>query len=112
MNLRRLLPALVVLLLASECARTQPPPPPPVPNPQAPTLAPVTPLGVQRGTKLELTLTGTNLADPTGLWTSFPAKVTIPTDMNNGKEPTKLRVVLDVPADAPIGYHSLRLATA
>src|SRR5262249_38458720 len=30
----------------------------------------------------------------------------------NGKEPTKLRVVLDVPADAPIGYHSLRLATA
>ena len=33
---------------------------------------------MQRGAKLELTLTGTNLAGPTGLWTSFPAKVTIP----------------------------------
>ena len=40
-------------------------------NPQAPTLTPVVPLGMQRGTKLELTLTGTNLAEPTGLWTSF-----------------------------------------
>jgi hypothetical protein len=66
---------------------------------------------MQRGTKLDLVLTGTNLADPTGLWTSFPAKVTIPTDMNNGKDNTKLRVVLEVPADAPLGFHSLRLAT-
>ncbi len=90
----------------------QPPPPVLPPNPQAPTLAPVSPLGVQRGTKLELTLTGTNLADPTGLWTSFPAKVTFPTDGNNGKDNAKLRVLLDVPADAPLGFHGLRLATA
>jgi hypothetical protein len=69
------------------------------------------PLGMQRGTRLELTLTGTNLAEPTGLWTSFPAKVTIPTDNNNGKDAAKLRVVLEVPKDAPLGFHSLRLAT-
>jgi hypothetical protein len=66
---------------------------------------------MQRGTKLEITLTGTNLAGPTGLWTSFPAKVTIPTDANNGKDNAKLRVLLDVPKDAPLGFHSLRLAT-
>jgi hypothetical protein len=66
---------------------------------------------MQRGTTLEITLTGTNLAEPTGLWTSFPAKVTIPTDANNGKDNAKLRVKLEVPKDAPLGFHSLRLAT-
>src|SRR5436190_8452072 len=86
-------------------------PPPVAPNPQAPTLNMPGPMGMQRGTKLELTLTGTNLASPTGLWTSFPAKVTIPTDNNNGKDAAKLRVVLEVPKEAPLGFHSLRLAT-
>jgi hypothetical protein len=112
MNVRRLsLPALMALLSLWSVSGAQPPPPPPAPNPQAPTLTPVAPLGIQRGTKLELTLTGTNLADPTGVWTSFQAKVTIPTDMNNGKDNAKLRVVLEVPADAPLGFHTIRLAT-
>ena len=31
--------------------------------------------------------------------------------MNNGKDAAKLRVKLEVPADAPIGFHSIRLAT-
>jgi hypothetical protein len=66
---------------------------------------------MQRGSSLELTLTGTNLAEPTGLWTSFPATVVIPTDKNNGKNSGKLRVQMHVPADAPLGFHSLRLAT-
>jgi hypothetical protein len=78
---------------------------------QPPTLKPPVPLGMQRGTTLDLTLTGTNLAEPTGLWTSFPAKVTIPTEGNNGKDNAKLLVRLEVPKDAPIGFHSLRLAT-
>jgi hypothetical protein len=101
----------VALLGQPAPAGAQPPVPVLPANPLAPILAPVVPLGMQRGTKLELTLTGTNLAEPTGLWTSFPAKVTIPTDANNGKDNAKLRVVLDVPADAPLGFHSLRLAT-
>jgi hypothetical protein len=84
---------------------------PPAPNPQAPVLKAPAPLGVQRGTTLDLTLTGTNLAEPTGLWTSFPAKVTIPTDNNNGKDATKLLVRLEVPADAPMGFHTIALAT-
>jgi hypothetical protein len=66
---------------------------------------------MQRGTTLELNLTGTNLSSPTGLWTSFPARVTIPTDNNNGQDNTKLRVQLEVPRDAPLGFHSIRLAT-
>lgn len=86
----------------------QKPPPAPV---AAPTLTAIPPLGMQRGTSLELTLTGTNLTNPTGLWTSFPAKVTIPTDNKNTQDATKLRVRLDVPRDAPVGYHSVRLAT-
>ncbi|MFO0879017.1 MAG: hypothetical protein U0840_16865 [Gemmataceae bacterium] len=98
------------LLLALTAASTAQPPPVPV-NPKAPTLNPVVPLGMQRGTALDLTLTGTNLAEPTGLWANFPAKVTIPTDMNNGKNPASLRVRLEVPADAPLGYFSLRVAT-
>jgi hypothetical protein len=79
--------------------------------PQSPTLNVAFPLGAQRGQAIELNLTGTNLAEPTALWTSFPAKVTIPTDMNNGKDAAKLKVKLEIPADAPIGFHSIRLAT-
>ena len=96
-------------LLVVSPVRPQPPAAPP--NPQAPNLAPVLPLGVQRGTTIDLTLTGTNLAEPTGLWTSFPAKVAIPTDNKNGTRPTSLRVKLEVPEDAPLGFHFLRLAT-
>jgi hypothetical protein len=84
---------------------------PPAPA-QFPTLNMPMPMGIQQGTALELTLTGTNLANPTTVWTSIPgAKVTIPADNNNGKDPAKLRVLLEVPKGAPIGYHSLRVAT-
>ena len=79
--------------------------------PQSPTINVPFPLGVQRGKTLELTLTGTNLAEPTALLASFPVKATFPTDKNNGKDAGKVRVKLEVPANAPIGYHSIRLAT-
>ena len=82
------------------------------PNPAAPTLKPVAPYGAQRGTAIDLTLTGANLAEPTGLWLDFPAKVTIPRDNKNGKDPAKLLVRLEIPKDAPMGFHALRLATA
>jgi hypothetical protein len=81
------------------------------PNPQAPTLDMPAPMGIQRGTSLLLTLTGANLAEPTGLWTSFPAKVVIPPDQANGKDSARLRVRLEVPKDAPLGFHAIRLAT-
>jgi hypothetical protein len=118
MNLRPVsscLPLLGLVLCAAVCpvesSLAQKPPPPVKPNPLAPVLAAPAPLGMQRGTSLELTLTGTNLAGPTGLLTSFPCKVTIPTDNKNGLDNAKLRVKLEVPADAPLGYHRLQLAT-
>lgn len=85
--------------------------PPAAPDPQAPTLNMPAPMGMQRGTTLELTLTGSNLADPISLWTGFPAKVTIPTDKNNGKDNGRLRVRLEVAGDAPIGSYPMRLVT-
>ena len=80
-------------------------------SPQAPTINPVAPYGMQRGSTLEVIFTGTNLQDPLSVWTSFPAKVTVPTDNNNGKDAVKLRVKLEVPPDAPIGFGMLRLMT-
>jgi hypothetical protein len=112
MSLSHRFAVLLTLAALAPAARAQQPPPPP-PNPAAPALNPVVPLGMQRGTGLELTLTGTNLADPIALWTSIPgAKTTIPTDANNGKEPGKLRVKLDVPRETPLGLYAVRLATA
>jgi hypothetical protein len=100
--------ALVIVLALDAPAQ---PPPPAVPDPQAPTLNMPAPVGIQRGTGLDLTLTGTNLADPVTLWTSFPARVSIPTDQNNGKDNAKLRVRLAVPGDAPLGFGSIRVVT-
>jgi hypothetical protein len=84
------------------------------PKPQAPNLtAAISPISVQRGTTVELTLGGANLADPLAIWTDVPgAKATIPTDANNGKDNAKVRVRLEVPREAPIGFHALRLTTA
>lgn len=84
---------------------------PPTVNPAAPVLNQPFPMGMQRGTSLDLTLTGSNLAEPVQLLTSFPASVTIPTDNNNGKDGGKLLVRIAVPKDAPIGWHTLRLVT-
>jgi hypothetical protein len=105
------LAAVIVVMARDGSVTAQPKAAPVAVAPQSPTLNVAFPLGVQRGQSIELTLTGTNLADPTALWTSFPAKTSFPTDMNNGKEPSKLRVKLEVPADAPIGFHTIRLAT-
>ena len=76
---------------SSSCAgtaRSSPsrrPPRSPSRRSRRPSMSPF-PLGAQRGQTMELTLTGTQPRRPDALWTSFPAKVTIPTDMNNGKD--------------------------
>ncbi len=100
---------LFVLLLGSVAVAQQMPPG--KANPKAPTIAALSTLGGQRGTSVPLTINGTNLNEPVGVWTSFATKVSFPTDGDNGKNPTTLRVQLDIPADAPLGFHSLRLMT-
>ncbi|HEV3437701.1 MAG TPA: hypothetical protein VG122_10100, partial [Gemmata sp.] len=92
-------------------AMGQPKPPVVTPAPQAPTLTTPANLGVKKGETVELTLTGTNLADPLNVLLSCPGKVTIPTDNKNGTEPAKLRVKVELPADCPIGLHTIRVAT-
>src|SRR5262245_15512636 len=103
--------SLFVCLGSPSAALGQKPPPPVPPNPQAPVLALPAPMGMQRGTALDLVLTGANIAGPTALWTGFPSKITIPADDKNSQDNSKLKVRLEVPADAPIGYHSIRLAS-
>lgn len=80
---------------------------------QGPVLAMPMPLGIQRGTSAEIILTGTNLADPVEVWTNIPdAQITIPADNNNGKDNARLRAVVQVPKNTPLGVYPLRLATA
>jgi Bacterial pre-peptidase C-terminal domain len=84
--------------------------PPPPPNPRAPTINPL-PTGVQRGVPLEFVVTGTQLANPTGVSLGIPAKIAIPTQDKNGQDPAKFKVRIEVPADTPVGWYPFRLAT-
>ena len=117
MRSRRLAASIVIAGLLAVFAHdlwpswAQKPSPPGPGNPQAPTLAMPMPLGIQRGTSMILQLTGSNLAGPTGVLTGFSAKITIPTESGNGQDNAALKVRLDVPAEAPIGFYPLRLAT-
>lgn len=80
-------------------------------SPQAPVLTSPANLGLKRGGSAELTLVGANLTDPLAVLLSCPGTVTIPTDNKNGTEPAKLRVKVELPADVPIGLHTIRVAT-
>lgn len=106
-----LLAAVCILLVREEFAGAQPPATILPASPQAPTLNQLQPLGVQAGSSIEVTLAGANLNDPLALLSSFPFKATFPTDAKNTKDPAKLRVKLDVPANAPAGVYPIRLAT-
>src|SRR5438876_4809126 len=79
------------------------------PAPQAPTLTTPANLGGKRGTTVELTLTGANLADPTAVLLSIPAKVTPVEDKK--ADPAKPKVRVEIPADTPIGLHTIRVVT-
>jgi hypothetical protein len=92
-------------------AVAQPKAPAITPAPQAPTLTTPASLGAKPGAEVELTLTGTNLADPTAVLLSCPAKVTIPTDNKNGTDAGKLRVKVALDAKCPVGLHTIRIAT-
>lgn len=81
-------------------------------NAAAPTLKPIFPSGAKQGSTVTINLTGTNLAGPIKILTSFPCKASIPTENNNGKEATKLAVKLEIDAKAPLGFHAIRIGTA
>ncbi len=79
------------------------------PAPQAPTLTSPANLGVKRGSTTELVLTGSNLAEPTAVLASGPGKITLVPEAK--PDAAKVRIKVDVPADAPIGLYTLRVAT-
>ncbi|MBI2805378.1 MAG: PPC domain-containing protein [Planctomycetes bacterium] len=85
-------------------------PPPPV-NPQAPTINPLLPAGVQRGVPTVVLVTGTNLANPTGISVGTLAKYTIATGDKKKIDAGKFSVTIDVPANTPVGAYPLRMAT-
>jgi hypothetical protein len=86
--------------------------PPPPANPQAPTINPLVPAGVQRGLSLDLVVTGTQLASPTGVSLGTAAKITILAE-DKGIKPDagKFKVRIEVPADTPVGWYPFRVAT-
>ncbi|MFZ9861778.1 MAG: PPC domain-containing protein [Gemmataceae bacterium] len=81
-------------------------------NAAAPTLKAIAIPGAKRGTTATINLTGTNLANPLKVITSIPGKVSIPPENNNGKDATKVQVKIEIPTDAQIGFHSIRVGTA
>lgn len=101
--------AVVVLTPPARHAVGQPKPAPPAIPKSYPTLTTPATFGAKRGTTAEITLTGTELANATGVWLSFPGKAEL-VPQKDPKAAPKLKV--EVPAATPIGLHSFRLATA
>lgn len=101
----------ILLLPHGGGGHAQPKPPDLKPNPQAPTLKTASPVGGTRGTTVDVNFAGTNLVGPIALWASFPGKATFPTEGTNGKDAAKLLARIEIPKDAPIGFHAVRVVT-
>lgn len=103
--------ALAVSLLAPPprpaAAQQKPGQPPAIPK-SYPTVTNPATTGGKRGGSVEVTFTGTELANTTGVWLSFPGKVGA-VEQKDAKAAPKAKI--DIPAGAPVGLHSYRLAT-
>jgi len=93
---RGLLCALGVLLAVPAFAR------------ESPNLARVTPRGAERGTEIDLTLTGTQLKDAQQLFFYKPGLEVLKLEATDDKT---VKVRLKVAADAALGEHTMRLRT-
>lgn len=104
--------AFAIVLLAPPprpvTAQPKPGQPPAIPK-TYPTVTNPAVTGGKRGGSVEVTFAGTELANSTGVWLSFGGKVG-GIDQKDAKAAPKAKI--DIPADAPIGLHSYRLATA
>ncbi len=103
--------ALAVSLLTppSRDAAGQPKPAPPAIPKNYPTVTTPATFGAKCGATVEVTFPGTELANATGVWLSFPGKATL-VEQKDPKAAVKVKI--EVPADTPIGLHSFRLATS
>jgi hypothetical protein len=89
-----------VIVLAMLCATTA--------FAASPDLASVMPRGAQRGTEVDVTLTGARLADAKEILFYDPG---LTVKSLKAENPQKVTAHLVIAADAPIGEHSLRLRT-
>lgn len=79
---------------------------------QAPSISRVSPGAVQPGQTTTVTLTGGNLAGITKVWTSFPSKAVLATNVkNNGKNAGSAVYNVTVPKGTPVGIHGIRVVT-
>jgi hypothetical protein len=101
----------LVLSTGERDAVAQPKAPVIAPAPQAPALTTPATLGAKPGDEVELTLTGTNLADALSVMLTAPGKATIPTDNKNGTDAAKLKVKVALDPKCPIGLYTVRVAT-
>lgn len=105
----------VVAILSTGGTRTvmgQPKPLVVPPAPQSPSLTTPVTLGLKQGANLELVLNGGNLSDPTAVLYSGPGKATLVHEAKDAKpNPAAVKVKFELPADAPVGMHTLRIAT-
>src|SRR3569623_1763193 len=80
---------------------------------QAPSIGSAAPRAAQPGATTRGMIAGGNLAGPTQFWASFPVEATLAADVaDNGKNAAELTYDLKLPADAPVGVHGIRFATA
>ncbi|MBI5759069.1 MAG: pre-peptidase C-terminal domain-containing protein [Planctomycetales bacterium] len=80
---------------------------------QVPSVTSTSPQAVKPGETMDIKIRGGNLNGATQLWTSVTASSVLPTDVpNNGTNAAEVLYRLTVPADAQVGIHGLRVATA
>jgi len=79
------------------------------PAPQLPTIGQPNPIAVQRGKSVDMSIAGTNLDDAVGVWSSGPLKISINDDKKNSA--TRVRLKVDVSAEAPIGLYPIRVVS-
>jgi hypothetical protein len=78
-----------------------------------PTIGSTLPQGAAPGQTVDVKVRGGNLAAPTQFWSSFPVEAVLPTEIaGNGTNAAEITYRLKLPADAPLGVHGLRVATA
>jgi hypothetical protein len=82
-------------------------------QPAIPAIGSTLPQGAAPGQTVDVKIRGGNLAAPTQFWSSFPAEAVLPTEIaGNGANAAEITYRLKLPADAPLGVHGLRVATA
>ena len=79
---------------------------------QSPAITGTSPGAGRPGGTVDVTISGSNLAGATSLWTSFPSTAILaPGVANNGKNAAQVVFRVTVPKDAPVGIHGLRVIT-